>query len=103
MIGKQSRKLSELQSEASSAQQELALLRQQVEHQNLLMQSMWRLVENKLGLNDKILEKTLRAIKEEKANMPDVAENCPNCSRPLQDNSPICIYCGAETGREHLF
>ena len=102
-MGARGQSISEIKSEAAHTQQEINILRQKVEHQNHLLKGMWKIIKEKMNLNDKALEDIVRDIVEEEAVAPEIAECCPECSRPLQANTSICIYCGAETNHQHLF
>ncbi|OVE74729.1 hypothetical protein BVX97_06395 [bacterium E08(2017)] len=93
----------ELKAELASAQQELHILKKKLQHQNVLIKSIWSILKEKYGLNDDNLESIYRDIVSEEEAQPDVAESCPQCNRPLQDNSTVCIYCGAEIGHHRMF
>jgi hypothetical protein len=100
--GKQtSERLSMAVSEAASAQHSLKALRDKVDRQAILLESLWTLLKSKLECSDD----DLQAIMEDLESKADgaVAPACPNCNRPLQENSPVCVYCGEKHDIKSLF
>ena len=88
--------------EATAAQQSLKALREKVDRQAILLQSLWTLLKTKLEYSDEELQSIFDNI----ASQDDeerVAPECPNCKRPLQENSPVCVYCGLEHDVKSLF
>jgi hypothetical protein len=102
-MGNKRQSVSELKADTSSLQQEIQALRQKLEHQNRLMKSIWNIIKQQHDLDDSELEAMMRTVTEKANQKSDTAEACKNCARPLQDNSPICIYCGAKHNHQHLF
>lgn len=92
--GEQKEKLGTALSQATSAQQTIKTLRERLDHQRLLMQGMWEMMKARMGCSDDDLRQLLIELQKKDHEAPKTAENCRNCGRPLQDNTPICVYCG---------
>lgn len=103
MFRKKAQKLTDLQEDTSSALQKTQELQKQLEHQKVLVKSLWTILKDKLSLTDDDLHSVLKDVKASQENKIKVAELCENCSRPIQANTKICIYCGAAHDRHTVF
>ena len=75
-------------------------LKADVERLLLITEALWKIVQEKLGLDDTELLKqiTLLDMADGKldASKPKTPPKlCPQCQRPLPKRRPKCMYCGA--------
>lgn len=85
---------SDAYNQAKKNQQDLALLKEQLEKQKCVTSALWQILKNKLNLSDEDFMSIFEeSIKKQKAK---VAPVCFVCGRPLQESSKNCIYCGKE-------
>ena len=96
-----SERLSIAASDATAAQQGLKSLREKVDRQAILLECLWTLLKSKLKCSDDELQAVVDAFESKQESA--VAPSCPNCSRPLQENSPVCVYCGEAHNIKSLF
>ena len=96
-------KLSMAVSDAASAQQSIKMLRERVDRQAVLLEGLWQLLKDKLQYTDDELEKIVLEMEDNDHDGTRVAPECPNCGRPLQENTPVCVYCGEEHNVRSLF
>lgn len=82
---------------------EIRSIRSQVEHLRTVTQAMWELIRGNISGGDEDLRARVKSIKESSKPGQRPAETCSCCDRTLQDNSEICIYCGAVVERHELF
>ena len=101
--GTQKEKLGAALTQASAAQQTIKMLRERVDHQRQLIHGMWELLKMKLGCTDDDLRKAIATLQKVDQTSPRSAELCPKCGRPLQENTPICVYCGELHESRKLF
>jgi len=88
---------------AKQAQQELGRLQRQAKRQRVLLQALWQLIRARLNLPDEELFRLASEIEKAEKETPRVADLCPQCGRPLQENFAKCIYCGADTPQSESF
>ncbi len=81
----------------------IQLLRHKLEHQALLLRGMWALVKLETGRTDDDLARTIRKIEQAEKKHAKEAVPCGDCGRNLQDNSNVCVYCGAVNEHRPLF
>ncbi len=90
-------------SQAKTAHQELQGLRKKVKHQRLILMALWQIVKEEHSWTDEQLLEVMNGIEKQEREAEPEAIACPECSRPLQENSTVCIYCGATVGQHSLF
>jgi hypothetical protein len=78
---------------------ELQALEGQLERLLLTTEAIWRIVQEKLGCDDKELIRQITMIDMQDgkldARKPRVpAKPCPKCSRMLSKGRPRCLFCG---------
>ena len=93
----------EAANEAKLRAQDVAMLRTQVQRMRCVMQAMWQILQTRMNVNEAELMAAADAIEAAERAAPRQAEQCPTCSRALQDSSAFCIYCGTKVGRRSLF
>jgi len=96
-------KLSMAASDAASAQQSLKSLREKVDRHSVLLESIWQLLKSKQQFTDDELDKLIVEMEAKMQDGTRVAPECPSCGRPLQENTPVCVYCGEEHNVRTLF
>jgi len=69
----------------------------------MLLEGIWQLLKSKLQYTDDELDTLVAKMEDEVHEIARVAPECPNCGRPLQDNTPVCVYCGEEHNFRTLF
>lgn len=99
----QSATASDALNQAKSIMQKVSALDRQVIDQRLLTQALWEVVKTKLEFSDDDLLKMFRKLEEAQKESASTAALCPNCSRALQEDSSLCIYCGAQISKQSLF
>ena len=78
---------------------EVALLRNQVERLLFITEALWRIIQEKHGLDDNELVKQMTLLDLEDGKLdarkpPTPPKPCPKCSRMLSKERPTCLYCG---------
>jgi DNA repair exonuclease SbcCD ATPase subunit len=96
-------KLSMAANDAASAQQSIKALREKVDRQAILLEGIWQLLKSKQQYTDDDLDKLVVEMEEKIHDGTRVAPECPSCGRPLQENTPVCVYCGEEHNLRSLF
>lgn len=84
---------------ARSSEAEIAELQFEVERLRIIAEALWRIVEEKLGLDEKELIRKITAIDLEDGKLdgrvaPTPPQPCPKCQRALAKNRPRCLFCG---------
>lgn len=95
--------VADLNSELRGQAQEVAALRGQVARLRTTLRALWTVVSHRLGLEDAELIQALEAVEAEEKNQREPSPLCSQCSRPIQENSAFCIYCGAKVEHRRLF
>jgi hypothetical protein len=78
---------------------EIAELRFEVERLRIVAEALWRIVHEKLGLDERELIRQMTAIDLEDGKLdgrvaPTPPIPCPKCQRTLAKNRPRCLFCG---------
>ncbi len=85
---------------ASNAEQEIDLLRADLDRLHLVTQAMWTLLQEKSGLTDEDLAERVRQVDLTDGKLDgrvrQQAAPCPQCGRMVSRKRPRCMYCGAE-------
>lgn len=84
-------------------QQEISILKDQLVRQKNISQTLWQAIIDKCSISESELDDMFAKI--ESANRPGskTAIFCPKCSRPMQDNTTMCIYCGNVSSKPKIF
>jgi hypothetical protein len=84
---------------ARSSEAEVAELQFEIERLRIISEALWRIVQEKLGLDEKELIRQITVIDMEDGRLdgrvaatPPVP--CPKCQRTLAKNRPRCLFCG---------
>ncbi len=87
--------------DSKEAQHNIAGLQANIQRQRCMLQAIWTILKDKFGFTDeKLMDLTDEIEMKEKPGIA-VAEECPNCLRPLQENKLQCIYCGQLIDEQH--
>ena len=76
--------------------QDICALRDQIRKLRLTTMALWELLKKNTGAPDGELNAIFKSLEEKDRTSGKIAEYCPSCGRSLQENSRLCIYCGAE-------
>lgn len=84
---------------ARSSESEIAELQFEVERLRIVAEALWRIVHEKLGLDEKELIRQMTTIDMEDGKLdgrvaPTPPVPCPKCQRTLAKNRPRCLFCG---------
>lgn len=82
-----------------SGESEISELQFEVERLRIISEALWRIVQEKLGLDEKELIRMMTAIDMEDGKLdgrvaPTPPVPCPKCNRMLAKNRPRCLFCG---------
>ena len=77
---------------------EIAELQFEVERLRIVAEALWRIVEEKLGLDEMELIRRITQIDMEDGKLdgrvaPTPPQPCPKCQRTLAKNRPRCLFC----------
>ena len=86
-------------SRARSSETEIAELQFEVERLRIIAEALWRIAQEKLGLDEKELIRQMTVIDMEDGKLdgrvaPTPPQPCPKCHRMLAKNRPRCLFCG---------
>lgn len=78
---------------------EIAELQLEVERLRIVAQALWKIVQEKLDLDEKELIRQMTLIDLEDGRLdgrvaPTPPVPCPKCGRILAKNRPRCVFCG---------
>jgi hypothetical protein len=78
---------------------DLSSLRAENERQLLIIEALWRIVQEKLGVDEKELVRQITILDMEDGRLdgrkpPTPPKPCPACGRTLGKNRPRCLFCG---------
>lgn len=81
------------------SESEIAELKYEVERLRIISEALWRIVHEKLGLDEKELIRQITLIDMEDGKLdgrvaPTPPQPCPKCQRTLAKNRPRCLFCG---------
>ena len=83
--------------DVNELQQEVDVLRSQLDRLYLITESMWFVMKEKLGLDDRrlgeLVEEVDRRIQSFDGDRPAPGA-CERCQRPLSVRTGTCLYCG---------
>lgn len=111
----QSRKISEAQSEASSARRQARDATQQVEELEaavgklqLVTQALWELLQERDGIDESVLLDKVNEIDLRDGRLDGRLEKrqpqrCGGCKRTISDRHRKCIYCGTPNDQANVF
>ena len=89
---------------AKQHEHEIRVLTNRVDRLTRILRAMMSLLEEQSILKQDDVHNLVKEIEEKELGYGGVkiheAPECPNCSRPLQEGVPNCIYCGAEIEQE---
>jgi len=98
---KQAKKAGETASEALGQarhlNQEIKKLKSGLEKQSIVLESLWELFKSERGLDDNRLREAMKEVQSARLSRVSAPSCCASCGRALQRDSPLCIYCGAES------
>ena len=102
-MGKKAQKISEALTDSKTAQRDIEDLRKQLQQQRILIQALWGLIKEKLNMGEEEFLQAVTDLETVARNHVKVAQNCPSCARPIQEQKKQCIYCGAAIERTTVF
>ena len=93
----------ETSNQIKGLQQDISVLKDQLIRQKNITQTLWQVIKDKCSISESELNDLFTKI--ESANRPGskTAMICPICSRPIQDNTTMCIYCGNVSEKPKIF
>lgn len=91
-----------LQDESQRSQAEIERLKRKVERLSQICQAMWRLLGQRLELEDDMLARQVRELEAlARDDMPPTA--CIVCQRPIHVRKKKCVFCGASQPERDIF
>jgi len=87
------------------AQEELDLLRGDIERLLMITEAMWSILKDQYGYQDEELVRRVTEIDKRDGRLdgrvaPAPPPVCPSCHRTLARNRTYCIYCGQAVARD---
>ena len=79
---------------------ELHILKNKLNHQGILIESLWSLLREKNNWSNQELADAIKAVESKYQSEEYEAEKCSRCERTLQEGNKVCIYCGADVQSE---
>ncbi len=85
--------------QARSAQDEVDLLRADVERLLMLTEALWMLIKKQHNLDDSVLAGLIEEIDMRDGQLdgrvaPNKIKECPSCKRPVAGKRSFCVFCG---------
>ena len=104
MVGRKKRAIADAAKGAlqttKAHENEIRQLRQKIEHMTRVIRGLMTLLEEKTGITEAQVIEQVEKIEESELGFGGQpmreAPECGSCGRPLQEDSPTCIYCGQE-------
>lgn len=84
-------------------QQDIAVLKDQLRRQKNITQTLWQVIKDKCSIPESEMNDLFAQIESANRLGTKTAMICPKCSRPMQDNTTMCIYCGNVSGKLKVF
>lgn len=90
---------------AREARSDVELLKSEVERLLMISEALWGMLKEQHGYTDNVLTERIRSIDMKDGKLDGrVAKAgpaaCPSCGRTLSRLRPVCMYCGADGGRD---
>ena len=96
---------SSAESTARDVRSQVEVLKSEVERLLMISEALWTLVKEQHGYTEDVLVERIRAIDMKDGKLDGrVAKStpptCPTCGRTLSRQRPVCMYCGADGGKD---
>lgn len=105
--GQKSNKNNEVGNALRSAKNEIAALRQELDHTTLIVQALWEMMKKKHGATEGELLELIQAVDMMDGKVDGkpsrIPENCPECARPVSVATNACFFCGTVVERKKVF